>query len=64
MPRLPVVQMRDVWVGVTFILLSSIHLQTLARLVDFPTPFTPQKTTTYGRFCAAAHRVISFSNHA
>ena len=27
---------------------------TLARLVDFPTPFTPTKTTTYGFPCSLA----------
>jgi hypothetical protein len=26
----------------------------LARLVDFPTPFTPTKTTTYGFLCSLA----------
>ena len=33
---------------------SDVLQLTLAKLVDFPTPFTPQKVMTYGRFCARA----------
>jgi hypothetical protein len=33
----------------TLNLFSMSQKQILARLVDLPTPFTPQKVTTYGR---------------